>query len=377
MSTHNNNEEESPPVFEGFVQPKKNYFPMPNAWIDICAGIDNLAELKVVQYVLRHTWGYQEYGIAKAITVDEFMHGRKHQDGKTRMDNGTGLKSDRSVKDGLKAAIKHGYLVCEIDDTDKARIKKSYALKMLPEVEGCNLPPETGGVETTPQEESNRQVETTPLPGRNYPSDPQNLPPNQVDNTPRSEKDTLEKHSEKDTLEKQGDVTDASKFSTERNTFPQSGAQVPPSPVVDITKLTPQVHMGYVFQWLDAVRQEAKGDLRACYVRSKNAEGLIVDLITSCWNTPKELTEENVRKAWLHMWNSPPGRDGFSWKKAGITINAFRNNYGEYLERAWDDERKQASKTDSEPTQAAAPMNYTMQRIAAERARMAQQRAGV
>ena len=54
---------------------------MPTVWIDICARIDNLAELKVVQYVLRHTWGYQEYGIKKRITIDEFISGRRRRDG--------------------------------------------------------------------------------------------------------------------------------------------------------------------------------------------------------------------------------------------------------------------------------------------------------
>src|SRR6266487_1929243 len=180
--------------FEGFTTPTRNYFPMPNEWIDICAKIDNLAELKVIQYVLRHTWGYHEFGITKAITIDEFMRGRKRQDG-TRIDSGTGLKSDRSVKDGLKAAIEHGYLIYDIDDTDKARIKKSYALKMSSELRG---------VDTTPQDSQNRGVDTTPLTGSIYPSGGQNLPPNKVVSTHRSEKDTIERHLKKDTIERQG-----------------------------------------------------------------------------------------------------------------------------------------------------------------------------
>lgn len=186
--------------FDGFTIPQKNYFPMPNIWIDICAQIDNLAELKVVQYVLRHTWGYREYGIPKAITIEEFMSGRRRADG-SRIDNGTGLKSDRSVKDGIKAALDHGYLLCEVDDSDKGRIKKSYALKMAP-----------GEVDTTPPEE-NRGVDTTPQRGRKYlsgrqklPPEGQNLPPREVGNTPRSEKDTLETHLQKDTEEREGEA---------------------------------------------------------------------------------------------------------------------------------------------------------------------------
>ena len=92
--------------FAGFDLPEQNWFRMPNSWTDITAGMKSLAELKVVEYVLRHTWGYQEYGIAKRISTDEFMHGRRRQDG-TRLDRGTGL-SNRSVIDGLRHAVEHG-----------------------------------------------------------------------------------------------------------------------------------------------------------------------------------------------------------------------------------------------------------------------------
>jgi hypothetical protein len=140
-------------TFEGFVPPTKNFFHMPNEWINICSRINNLAELKVVQYVLRHTWGYREYdGTPKPITVDEFMHGRKRSDG-TRMDDGTGL-SKPSVIQGLKYAIKHGYLICEIDNADKARVIKSYALKMSDTSEVKDLNPQSRGKESLPQESS-------------------------------------------------------------------------------------------------------------------------------------------------------------------------------------------------------------------------------
>jgi hypothetical protein len=113
----------------GHIQ--NTYFSMPAIWIDVCAEIDNLAELKVVQYVLRHTWGYREYDSVKEIKIEEFVNGRRRRDG-TRMDSGTGL-SESAVKEGLARAIKHGFLVCAIDDSDKGRIKKFYGLKMQEE----------------------------------------------------------------------------------------------------------------------------------------------------------------------------------------------------------------------------------------------------
>jgi hypothetical protein len=114
--------------FEGFDRPETNFFRMPNYWTDVTAQIKTIAELKVIEYVLRHTWGYQEFGIKKHITVDEFVKGRRRQDG-TRMDLGTGL-SERSVQYGLKDAVAHGFLVEEVDASDRGRVKKYYSLRM-------------------------------------------------------------------------------------------------------------------------------------------------------------------------------------------------------------------------------------------------------
>lgn len=182
------------PTFEGFIPPVDDFFRLPTTWIDICADIDNLTELKVVQYVLRHTWGYQDFEGNRKITTDEFMSGRKRKDG-TRIDKGTGL-SDRGVKNGIALAIQHGYLVCETDDSDKGRIKKYYSLKMFTvEPDRNDVPP--GG-------------NTIPMHGNDVPTDRNTIPISQ-NNVPskgeycsyRSEKDTLERYSRKTTLEKQ------------------------------------------------------------------------------------------------------------------------------------------------------------------------------
>src|SRR5919199_5034664 len=117
--------------FPGFDRPESNYSRMPTSGTDITAEIDNIAELKVVEYILRHTWGYQEYDIKKHITVDEFVHGRRRQDG-SRLDKGTGL-SERAVRYGLGNALEHGLIEEEVDDSDRGRIKKSYSLRMRPD----------------------------------------------------------------------------------------------------------------------------------------------------------------------------------------------------------------------------------------------------
>jgi hypothetical protein len=132
--------QETGEVFMGFTQASihNEYFRMPTMWLNVCAEIDNLAELKVVQYVLRHTWGFRDYEGMKQITLDEFVNGRKFANG-DRMDMGTGLSKDAVIA-GLKRAIKHGFLVCVIDDRDRARIKKYYALKLAEE--STEVPPQ-------------------------------------------------------------------------------------------------------------------------------------------------------------------------------------------------------------------------------------------
>jgi DNA-binding PadR family transcriptional regulator len=176
-------------TFSGFESPAGNFFRMPNEWVNITADINNLAELKVVEYVLRHTWGFQEYGIAKSISVDEFMHGRKRADG-SRMDRGTRL-SEQSVRNGVAKAVKDGLLICEIDDSDKARIKKSYALKMQGEVQTLEVkdldPQNGGGIK-------DRGQKFRPRTPKSLTSDSQTLDLGVPDVRPRSEKETSERN---------------------------------------------------------------------------------------------------------------------------------------------------------------------------------------
>lgn len=115
--------------FQGFEEPSENWFKLPNIWTDITSGMSSFAELKVVEYVLRHTWGFHEFGKMKKITLDEFENGRKKSNG-TRMDKGIGMRK-QAIISGLRQAVKDGYLIEEVDKSDKGRIRKFYGLKML------------------------------------------------------------------------------------------------------------------------------------------------------------------------------------------------------------------------------------------------------
>jgi len=116
------------PIFYGFPLPEQNWSKLPHLMIDALPLVTSMSELKVILYILRHTWGFQEFGLDKKITVDEFIDGRKRKD-RTRMDHGTGL-SKPSVIDGLRRAEKHGFIRVSVDDHDQGRVKKFYSLVM-------------------------------------------------------------------------------------------------------------------------------------------------------------------------------------------------------------------------------------------------------
>lgn len=117
--------------FAGFEAPHANFSKFPHSLVDSLPDFTSHGELACVVYVLRHTWGYQEFGKPKQITLDEFEHGRLRRDG-TRMDRGIGLSRPTIIL-GLKRAVENGFLVLEIDDHDKARIIHSYGLNMRAE----------------------------------------------------------------------------------------------------------------------------------------------------------------------------------------------------------------------------------------------------
>ncbi len=176
------------PEFPGFDRPESNFFRMPNSWTDITAEIDSIAELKVVEYILRHTWGYQEYGIKKHITIDEFVNGRRRQDG-NRLDKGTGL-SEQAVYDGLRKAVENGLIEEEVDDADRGRVKKFYSLRMREEAAAADplqdLQP--GVLSLHPGRQSLQGRGATPA--------------------PRTEKDTRERHLDPSKFERPGDPSE-------------------------------------------------------------------------------------------------------------------------------------------------------------------------
>lgn len=97
----------------GFQEPQQNYFRLPNTWLELLAAIRkayknrSLAPIKVLEYIIKHTWGWQKFDTGVRLSLDEIMHGRWQ--GRGRADQGTGL-SVNAVRGALDMLIKLGYI---------------------------------------------------------------------------------------------------------------------------------------------------------------------------------------------------------------------------------------------------------------------------
>ena len=182
---------EKPASFCGFEEPKENWSKLPHDLIAALPLVDTVGEMKVILYILRHTWGYKD--TEKKITLDEFEHGRKRKDG-TRLDGGTGL-SRTTIADGLSRAEKHGFIEITVDDHDLGRIQKIYRLK-------------------------DRGSEVIPQGARSCPSDSQELHPRGPEVDPRTEKETSETNLRIDTSEKE-EAPDGAGFFPDNGSGPQ------------------------------------------------------------------------------------------------------------------------------------------------------------
>jgi len=99
--------EQAPSKFSGFPEPKSNFTPIPNLFLDEVLSTLKEAELKVLLYIFRRTYGWQKEG--DCISLSQFENGIVTRKGK-RLDYGTGLARS-TVNEALKSIVKKGYIL--------------------------------------------------------------------------------------------------------------------------------------------------------------------------------------------------------------------------------------------------------------------------
>lgn len=160
MSDEPQQEESAINGFEGFTPPtEEDYFTTLRHWRMIGARIANLAEYKIVDYLLQLTWGEGRPYDMMPLTTEAFMNGFVNEYGE-RIDNGTGL-SRQSVLNGIEKAMKHGLIERHIeyylDEHGITRATRYYGLHFY---EPAEIQEESTA---TPQEEIVEDFDNTPF----------------------------------------------------------------------------------------------------------------------------------------------------------------------------------------------------------------------
>ncbi len=111
--------------FEGFDQP--TYTQVPDQFFDVLMTKLSEAELRVLLYIMRHTFGYKKD--ADPISFNQFLHGIVRKDG-TVVDEGSGLKSPTHLSKALKSLEEKGIVeVRRSEDRHRNKQTTIYALR--------------------------------------------------------------------------------------------------------------------------------------------------------------------------------------------------------------------------------------------------------
>lgn len=101
---------------------------MDNYWYSLSG-----SEQKVLDYILRRTYGFQK--IKDAISISQLKNGITKRTGE-KIDNGTGLKQDSTILKALKSLEKKGFIISEKrknkTTTYKLKIKLLYKIQKSP-----------------------------------------------------------------------------------------------------------------------------------------------------------------------------------------------------------------------------------------------------
>jgi hypothetical protein len=136
--------------FDGFACPTSNYYRLPNDWFDLwrqtrqsLATGDRpariIAPLKIMEYVIKYTWGYSNFETAVRLSRSDLRQGRRGKRGQ-RLDAGTGLASEATLSRGIELALGLGMLEQQEHNTDAARQERFYLPRLRPIIEEEETP---------------------------------------------------------------------------------------------------------------------------------------------------------------------------------------------------------------------------------------------
>ena len=139
------------PPFQGWERPARNFYRLPHTWFATLAHLRRAWQLRsianlirLVEYVIRWTWGEGHFDRPIRLTLDELEHGkvtgRRHRV-RIRADAGCGV-SGSHLGEAIQLAVDLGLITREVDRRDLGRIRQFFA----PRLADLSSPPTGAGI---------------------------------------------------------------------------------------------------------------------------------------------------------------------------------------------------------------------------------------
>ena len=129
----------NPPPFPGWERPERNFYRLPLTWFATLTHLRRTWQLRsianlirLVEYIIRWTWGEGHFDRPVRLTLDELEHGKvigRRQGVRLRADEGCGV-SGSHLSEAIRLAVDLGLITREVDRRDPARIRQYFAPRL-------------------------------------------------------------------------------------------------------------------------------------------------------------------------------------------------------------------------------------------------------
>ena len=143
------------PPFQGWERPARNFYRLPHTWFATLTRLRRAWQLRsianlirLVEYIIRWTWGEGHFDRPIRLTLDELEHGKvigRRNGLRLRADAGCGI-SGSHLSEAIQLAVDLGLITREVDRRDPGRVRQFFAPRLADHPSTPPLsPPERGG----------------------------------------------------------------------------------------------------------------------------------------------------------------------------------------------------------------------------------------
>jgi hypothetical protein len=167
--------------FDGFSTPNGTY--VPDEVFDILAPELTEAELRVLLYIIRRTFGFKKN--ADTISLKQMIDGITKRDG-TVLDRGTGMSKSANWR-GIKGLLDKGIIISQRNSSsEKGDLPTTYSLRFRTGTDGFNGSPETNSSNGGEQSNNSRYSHSAQgVPEMKHPVFSKRTPPGSLKEHPR------------------------------------------------------------------------------------------------------------------------------------------------------------------------------------------------